>query len=134
MTVELMKAVFTKLNSDNSFKTAVGGRISALQAPSETAFPLCIYSLDEVNTQRFFSGKVQQRATVVVGLFAEADSGADSIVDLEELLFTLLDEESLTVAGHDRGFVRGINRGTPSIEGELLQLESTFEIVATSNT
>ena len=134
MTVELMKAVYTKLNSDGDFKTAVGGRIYAVQGPPDTAFPLCIYTLEDVNTQRFFSGKVQQRGVVSVVIFAKSDSGPDSIVDIEKLLFNLLDEQSLAVTGHDRGFVRGITRGTPSIDGELLTLESTFEMISTSST
>jgi len=134
MTVELMKAIYTKLTTTNAFKTAVGSRIFAVQAPSETAFPVCIYNLEEVNTQRFFDGRVQQRGIIAIGIFDKSDSGADSIVDKEKLLFALLDEASVSVTDHDRGFIRGMTRGTPSIEGELLQLESTFEIVSTSST
>ena len=133
MTVELMKAIYTRLTGDsNSFASAVGNRIYAIQAPASTAFPLAIYSMESVDTQRFFDGRVQQRGTVVVAIFIKAEAGADSIVDTEKLLFDRMDEVNVSVDNHDRGFIRGVTRGTPSIGGELLQVESVFEIVATS--
>lgn len=135
MTVELMKAIYTKLTGgSNSFTTAVSDRIYAVEAPANTTFPLAVYSLESVDTQRFFDGRVQQRGSVVVAIFDIADNGADSIVDKEKLLFDLLDDVDLTVENHDRGYIRGVNRGTPSIDGELLQVETTFEITATSST
>ena len=86
-----------------------------------------------MQTTRFFGGRVQQRGSIAVGVFAKAESGPDSIVDIEKLLFNHLDEVDLTVADHDRGFVRNLTRGTPSVDDELIQIESTFEITATSN-
>ena len=135
MTVELMKAIYTRLTGDsNDFSTAVGGRIYAVEGPSSAAFPLAVYSMETIDTQRFFDGRVQQRGTVVVAIFDKAQVGADSIVDTEKLLFDRMDEANVSVDNHDRGFIRGVTRGTPSIEGELLQVESVFEIVATSST
>ena len=141
MTVELMKAVFGRLTSNdgasppvyNAFYNAVGGRIYAVEGPAGASFPLCIYNLESISTQRFFGGKVQQRGSIVVGVFAKSELGPDSIVDIEKLLFDHLDSVTLTVAGHDRGFVRNVTRGTPGVDDELVQIECTFEIVATSN-
>tara|TARA_R110001583_G_scaffold86545_9_gene226064 strand:- start:595 stop:1023 length:429 start_codon:yes stop_codon:yes gene_type:complete len=141
VTVELMKAVFGRLTSNdgggtpdyNDFYDAVGGRIYAVEGPANATFPLCIYNLENVQTTRFFGGRVQQRGSIAVGVFAKAESGPDSIVDIEKLLFNHLDEVDLTVADHDRGFVRNLTRGTPSVDDELIQIESTFEITATSN-
>mgnify|MGYP003108595554 CR=1 FL=1 len=135
MTVELMKAVYGKLTGgSNSFTTGLGGRIFAVEAPANTAFPLAIYAMESVDTQRFFDGRVQQRGSISVAIFDKAEAGADSIVDKEKLLFDLMDEASVSVDNHDRGYIRGVTRGTPSIDGELLQVESIFEITATSST
>jgi len=140
MTVELMKAVYARLTSNdggvppdyNDFYDAVGGRVYALEGPANASFPLCIYNLESVDTNRFFDGRVQQIGSISIAVFGKAESGPDSIVDIEKLLFLHLDEVNLTVADHDRGFVRGVTRGVPQIDDELIQIESTFQIVATS--
>jgi len=140
MTVELMKAVYGRLVSNdgasppdyNDFYDAVGGRVYALEGPANATFPLCIYNLQGIDTNRFFDGRVQQIGSISVAIFNKAESGPDSIVDIEKLLFEHMDEESLVVANHDRGFVRGVTRGVPQIDDELIQIESTFQIVATS--
>jgi hypothetical protein len=135
MSVDLMKAIFARLTYDagdntNPLRTAVSDRIYAIEAPARTTLPLVVYSVDNVNTERFFGGVVKQTAGFTVSVFAKSESGADSIVDTEELVFDLLDQTSVTVTNHDRGYIRNVTRGVPELDGEAFRTDTTFEMIA----
>lgn len=136
MSVDLMKAIYARLTYDlddsgtNPLRTAVSDRIFAIEAPARTTLPLVVYSVDNVNTERFFGGVVKQTAGFTVSVFAKSESGADSIVDTEELVFDLLDQTSTTVTNHDRGYIRNVTRGVPELDGEAFRTDTTFEMVA----
>jgi hypothetical protein len=135
MSVDLMKAIYTRLTYDagsgtNPLRTAVSDRIYAIEAPARTTLPLVVYSIDSVDTERFFGGVVREIGSFTVSAFAKSESGADSIVDTEKLVFDLLDQQGVTVTNHDRGYIRNLSRGVPELDGEAFRVDSTFEIVA----
>jgi hypothetical protein len=84
-----MKAIYTRLTYDagsgtNPLRTAVSDRIYAIEAPARTTLPLVVYSIDSVDTERFFGGVVREIGSFTVSAFAKSESGADSIVDTEK--------------------------------------------------
>ena len=89
-------------------------------------------ALDTPDTERFFSGVVRTTATFTVTVFGKTQAGADALADIDRKVFDLLDQVEVAVIGHDRGYIRGVSRGAPTIEGEYLRLDSTFQIVATT--
>lgn len=137
MSVDLMKAVYARLTAvtdggTNPVRTSVSDRIYALEAPARSAFPLIIYTMDPPDVDHFFGGKSRQTATFTVTIFGKVESGPDAMVDIEKQVADLLDQQSLSVDNHDRGFVRVLSRGTPETDGEVFRVDTSFEIVATS--
>lgn len=137
MSVYLMRAIYGRLTADtgggtNPVRTAVSDRIYALEAPASSTLPLIVYSLDTPDTERFFSGVVRTTATFTVTVFGKTQAGADALADIDRKVFDLLDQVEVAVTDHDRGYIRGVSRGAPTIEGEYLRLDSTFQIVATT--
>ncbi len=137
MSVYLMRAIYGRLTAvtdagTNPVRTAVSDRIYALEAPASSTLPLIVYSLDTPDTERFFSGVVRTTATFTVTVFGKTQAGADALADIDRKVFDLLDQVEVAVTEHDRGYIRGVSRGAPTIEGEYLRLDSTFQIVATT--
>ena len=139
MSVDLMKAIYARLtyhldsSGTNPLRTAVSDRIFAIEAPARTTLPLVVYSFDSVDTERFFGGNVREIGSFTVSVFTKAEAGADSIVDMEKLIFENLDQIDVVVANHDRGYIRNLSRGVPELDGEAFRADSTFEIVAAIN-
>ena len=139
MSVDLMKAVYARLTYDldasgtNPLRTAVSDRIFAIEAPARTTLPLVVYSFDSVDTERFFGGNVREIGSFTVSVFTKAEAGADSIVDIEKLVYENLDQIDVVVTNHDRGYIRNLSRGVPELDGEAFRADSTFEIVAAIN-
>lgn len=137
MSVDIMKAVYARLvvnigdTGTNPLKVLVGTRIHAIDAPARTTLPLAVYTMDSVDTESFFgANKIRQVGNFTVTVYAKAESGADSIVDIEQTVFDLLDQVDVTVTNHDRGYIRNLSRGVPELDGEIFRTDSTFEIVA----
>lgn len=134
----LMSAIYTRLieadagPTPNPLMAAVSNRIFALQAPASSDLPLVVYSIDAPDTSRFFGGNVRIEATVVVSVFNKLDAGPKAIADLDDKVDAQLDKKFVTVTGVGRGYIRNVQRGAPSIEGEYLRSDSTFIIEATN--
>jgi len=133
MSVEFMKTVYSRLTYDagsstNPLRTAVGDRIYAIEAPASAALPLVVYSMDSVDTERYFGGNTMNIGSFTVTVYAAADAGADSILDIEQLVHDILDQQDLVVAGHDRGYVTNISRGVPELNGEVYRSDSSFQM------
>jgi len=133
----LMRGFYSRLNADtgsstNPVRTAVTDRIYAVEAPASSTLPLVVYSMDSVDTERFFSGIVRSTAIFMVTSFSKVEAGPDAATDLDRKVFDLMDQQTVTVTGHDRGYIRGVTRGTPIAEGEYFRVDSTFQLVATT--
>lgn len=141
MTVEFMKAMYGKLTEVvdvgppvdyNAFYDAVGGRIYAAEGPPTATFPLCIFNIESMTSTTLFGNRIQSSASFVITIFADAANGPDSIIDIEKLLHTHLNEKNITVESHDRGFVRNTSRGVISYEDQLIEVSSTYSMIATT--
>ncbi len=139
MSVEVLKAVYNKLVSQtgdpaayNSFHIALGGRIYATIAPPDTVFPFCVFEMSAPDVEHFFGNLKRLTATLDVHVFDKTDKGVDSLMDIETLLFDLLDDTDLATTGFDRSRVRTLSRGSVNFDSEeVYGFNSTFEIIAT---
>jgi len=137
MSVELLKSFYTKLvsqvdGSPNPFSSAVGSRIYATIAPPDTVFPFCVFEMSAPDVEHFFGGISRLTTTIEVHVFDKTDKGVDSLMDMETLLFDLLDSTDLATTGFDRSRVRTLSRGSVNFDSEeVYGFNSTFEIIAT---
>lgn len=140
MSDSLMTGFYSRLTSNdgaetpdyNDFYDAVGGRIFAIEADPSEALPLAIYQMESPVAERYFDGKVRSKTLFRLSIFGKAESGIQTVTDIAEKAFNHLDDAQVTVAGHDRGVIRGLTMGGPLIEGEYSRVDLTFEMVATS--
>lgn len=142
MSVELLKSVYARFIYDegalsphevNAFYDSVGGRIYALEAPPNTAFPFCVYNMDQPDIEHFFDGPTRHSATLTVDLIGTTDSGALALLDVETKLFEHLDLQELSCTGFDRLRLRTVQRGSIEFDGgQQYRISSIFEMIATS--
>jgi hypothetical protein len=104
-----------------------------MEAPQNTAFPLCTYRLMDVASDPRFGGSKINRGILQFSIFAEARLGADAASDIEEALFALLDQQTLTVTGGTYGNVtlQCLGRGVPYATEEFIILNTTYSIFST---
>lgn len=113
-----------------TFSEAVGARIYQSQAPGNSALPHCVWEFTGSETERMFGGLDILTINVSVRLFGGIDSG-EALGDAEALLYTLLEEASLTVTGYDKAVVRFEDRNIRSEEEDAVVIEDTLTIDAT---
>lgn len=142
MSSEFLKSVYARLTSNdgggppvyNDFYNAVGGRIYALEAPPSTAFPFCVYNMDQPDVDHFFGGKARYTSMLTVDMIGKSDTGALGLMDVEKKLFDHLDLVELSCTGFDRLRLRTIQRGSVEFDGgQQFRISSIFEMIATSN-
>mgnify|MGYP003108479193 FL=1 len=139
MSVDVSRAFYTRLRTDtgggtNPVRTSVGDRIFAMEAPASSALPLLVFSVTGASVTNFFGGNSQVQATVEVSLFGKTEAGPDALALIEAQVFALLHDQTVTgLPNFDRATIRSSSRGTPTIEGEYLRLDSTFIIDGTDN-
>lgn len=138
MSVGILKAVYTKMLSQvdvdtyNPFHVSVGGRIYATIAPPNTTFPFCVFVMAPPDVEHFFGDTKRLTTTLDVHVLDKTEKGVDSLMDIETLLFDLLDDTSLATTGFDRSRVRTLTRGSVEFDSEeVYGFNSTFEIIAT---
>lgn len=135
----LARAIYGRLTattdggSSNPLKDAVGSRIYAIEAPASASLPLVLYALDDPDVTRFFSGKTRLNATFTVSVFHKGDVGPDVVAAIEGHAFDLLDDQTVTASGFDRGVIHSVARGAVTPDGDYLRSDSTFQIVATAS-
>jgi len=135
--VETYKSFYTQLKSDvdgssNPFEAAVGSRIFAVQAPAGVSFPFAVYEVDAPTVEPYFSSVEKLETSADVHIFGKAELGVDALLDIEELLFDLLDRKSLAAAaGLDRVNCRSTVRADVGYENsEIIRVTSTFRLIA----
>lgn len=132
----VLAAIYARLGSATgagSFHALLGGRYFHMEAPQNTAFPLCTYRLMDVASDPRFGGSKINRGILQFSIFAEARLGADAASDIEEALFDLLDQQTLTVTGGTYGNVtlQCLGRGVPYATEEFIILNTTYSIFST---
>jgi hypothetical protein len=132
----IIAAIYTKLasvTSAGSFHALVGGRYYHVEAPQNSAFPVCVYTLADVVNDNRFGGSRINRSLLTFTTYCEARQGADVAMDIDEALFTLLDQQVLPVSGSTYGNlnVQCIMRGAPYASEEFIVMNSTYSLFST---
>ena len=134
MSVDVSRAFYTALRAvtgggTNPVRTSVGDRIYALEAPASSALPLLVFNVAGSTVTNYFGGESMVQATVDVSIFGKTEAGVDALALIEAQVFTLVHDETVTgLPNLDRAVIRSSSRGTPTIEGEYLRVDSTFII------
>lgn len=132
---ELVAAIYTKLASatgSGTFHALLSGRYYHLEAPQNTAFPLSVYTISGIDNEDQFGGSRINRGTLSFDIYCEAKAGAAVAMDIEEALFTLLDQTDLTPSGtYGTLRVQCVSRGVPSVGDEFYIISPTYAIFTT---
>jgi hypothetical protein len=133
----VVDAIYTKLASATgagSFHALVFGRYYHVEAPQNTAFPLAVYTLESVDNEDQFGGSRILRGAVTFDIYCEAKAGAATAMDIEEALFTLLDQQDLTGSSpYGTVTLQCLARGVPSATDEFIVIISSYSIFTTRN-
>lgn len=138
MSRDLSRAFYTRATYDdplggvddrNAFYDAVGGRIYALEAPASSALPLAVYTVSSVAAAGDFGGASMLTATVDLAIFGKTEAGVDALATIERAAYSVLHDSTITgLTDMDRVYIRSSSRGTPTLEGDYLRLDSTFTL------
>jgi hypothetical protein len=132
----VVDAIYTRLGSSTgggSFHALLGGRYYHMEGPQNVAFPNCIYALDPVDNANQYGGSRILTGAITFDIYCEAKGGAAAAMDIEEALFTLLDQQELTVVGSTYGVtvLQCLVRGVPSVTDEFIVITTTYSIFTT---
>jgi hypothetical protein len=132
----VVKAIYDRLASAQSagtFHALVVGRYYHVEAPQNTAFPLAVFTLESVDNEDQFGGSRIIRGAVTFDIYCEAKGGAAAAMDIEEALYTLLDQQNLSVSGGTYGTtaMQCISRGVPSATDEFIVMTTTYSLFTT---
>ena len=141
---QIAAAIYAKLGSvttPGSFHALMNGRYYYLQAPQNTGFPLCVYSIDSIGQEDQFGGSRILTANVSFDLYFEDKAGTAAVFDVEEALMTLLDQAQLTVLDptvppvpsttYGRVTLQCLSRGVPSVNDEFIVSTATYSLFST---
>ena len=134
---EIPSAIYSKLGSvtaAGSFHALLGGRYYHVEAPQNTAFPLSVFTMDSMENDDQFGGSRILRGSITFDIYCEAKSGASAAMDIEEALFTLLDQQALSgTSPYGSVTLQCVSRGVPSATDEFFVITTTYSIFTTRN-
>lgn len=127
-----MKAVndglVAKVETSNTFNTAIGGRFYFDEAPQKATFPFAVYYDISGDFDWTFSTNI---TTVIIQIrLLSKTSGAAEIEDLRTKLLALLEYKSctLTVSGFSFIYIKQINEDSPTRIDDVWNYNVQFEI------
>lgn len=132
---QIPTAIYTKLGSvtgAGSFHDLLGGRYYHIEAPQNTGFPLAVFSFNGVDNEDQFNGSRILRGSVSFEIYAEARLGVAAAMDIEEALFALLDQSTMSTSSPYGSLgMQCLARGIPSITDEFVIMTTTYAIFTT---
>ena len=132
---QIVDAIYTRLasvTSGGSFHQLLNGRYYHLTGPQNVAFPNCIYSLDGFENADQFNGSRILSGAITFDISCEAKGGISVCMDIEEALFTLLDQQELSVSSpYGILSVQCISRGVPSFNDEFVIMTPSYSLYST---
>lgn len=134
MSQAILEGLKTKLyaaTGAGTLRNALTDRIYQDHAPPDTALPYMRFMQVDGQVERYCGGVNAHAATVQFDLYGTTDAGWEALGDVEEILYALLEEFALTVAGHDRGLCTFQSRGVRAVDEDANVLTSTVLIEAT---
>jgi len=122
-----------KTTGAGSFHNLLDGRYYHMEAPQNTAFPYSVYALDPVDNANQYGGSRILTGAITFDIYCEARLGAAAAMDIEEALFTLLDQQELAGVGSTYGItsLQCLVRGVPSVSDEFIVITTTYSIFTT---
>jgi hypothetical protein len=95
----LFDAIYSKFNTSNTFRAAIGGRFYIGEAPDGAVFPYAVYNLITNIPDHYFDSDTIEEPTVQISIYSE-DYGAAAIGIIAGYCKTLFDDASLSVTGY----------------------------------
>lgn len=132
---EVVAAIYNRLASSTgsgSFHDRVGGRYYHMEGPQNVGFPHCVYTLSGMDNTDQFGGSRILDGAVSFDIFCEGRLGAAAAMDIEEALFTLLDQQELASGGsYGTVTLQCVSRGVPSATDEFIIMSTTYSLFTT---
>lgn len=133
---DVVDAIYDRLGSSTgggSFHALVDGRYYHMEAPQNIGFPHCVYALDPVDNANQYGGSRILTGAIAFDIYCVARLGAAAAMDIEEALFTLLDQQELAGVGSTYGIasMQCLVRGVPSVTDEFIVITTTYSIFTT---
>lgn len=132
---QIVDAIYTRLGSvqtAGTFHALLNGRYYHLTGPQNVAFPNAIYSLDGFENLDQFDGSRIMSGAVTFDIYCEAKAGISVCMDIEEALFTLLDQQNLNPASpYGPLAIQCVSRGVPSFNDEFVIMTTTYSLFST---
>lgn len=132
---QIVDAIYTRLGSvqtAGTFHALLNGRYYHLTGPQNIGFPNAIYSLDGFENLDQFDGSRIMSGAVTFDIYCEAKAGISVCMDIEEALFTLLDQQNLNPASpYGPLAIQCVSRGVPSFNDEFVIMTTTYSLFST---
>ena len=127
--------LFTLLSTDQtagSFYEDVGGRIYGIESEHGDTFPYCVFNVLDDPPVRYGGNVNDIEATVQIDLWGDKGLGYDSLSDINNKLYTVLDGVAVTITGFTGGQAFNLDRGVPLIEEDAIRILSRWRIWASA--
>ena len=133
---DIVDAIYDRLGSSTgggSFHDLVNGRYYHMEGPQNVAFPHCVYALDPIDNANQFDGSRILNGSITFDIYCEARLGAAVAMDIEEALFSLLDQQELNpgTSAYGRVALQCAARGVPSATDEFIVISTTYMLFTT---
>jgi len=129
--VEMLNAIYDKLETNASFSTSVGGRIFR-DPPQEPAFPFCVFIIVSDPPDRYF-GVSDISASIQISLYGAKGSGEAALLAIAEDLLADLDGSEFEMANHFDAEMVCQERGLPFTMDGYPQVIMTWNVYASTN-
>ena len=115
-----------------TFHARLSGRYYPMEAPQNTAFPLAVWTLESPDNEDQFGGSCILRGSVTFDIYCEARVGAATCMDIEEALFSLLDQQTLSASSpYGSVSMQCVSRGVPSATDEFVVMSASYAYFTT---
>jgi len=134
MSQKMLEGLYTKLTAvqtAGTFYDDLSGRIYAIEAPQNASLPLALIIWEDTSVTQSFDTDAIKDALVTIEVWGKREDGGEALGDTVQLLFTLLQNASLTITDHDRGVVTCVSEGSPSMVEDSILISTQWRIRAT---
>lgn len=124
----MMDSLKTKLWA-SAFYTSIGQRLAVDRIEADAALPCCVYSIGNLEIQRYMGGSERYECTVEFTIFASAKTTTDTLHSLAASLQSSL-TGTYTISTLDRMTVTRLSGTAPSFEDESWSIVERYRMVS----
>lgn len=127
-------ALYTKLTAvqtPGSLYDALSGRIRQGWVDQRMAFPYLTFNVIASTPQRYMGTAIMLELLVQFDIWCEQEKGVKAAQQIEELLWSLLEGQTIAPNAYDRGVITFTSRGVPTIDDETWRITSEAVIRGT---